>query len=481
MRFKTEPFRHQLEEFERSRAFPARAILWEQGTGKTKLAIDTAAWLFLEGQIRGVLVVAPNGVHENWVTDELPRHVSPDVRWAAHSYSSRRAGTKDHARRLAELGRFDGLAVLAMSYDAFMTGAGRDAAERFMASRRCLMIADESHRIKTPSAKRTRAMVYGGRRAAFRRILTGTPITNKPFDIYTQIKFLDENFWKREGRHLGIADYTSFKTYFGIWEERINNSTGGRFQHCVAFRHLDQLKEIVDRIATRVTKDDVLDLPPKVYTQRYFDLSPAQERAYREVKENLMTVLASGETITTQLVIVQLLRLQQIACGYVPHDDCETIEDFPENPRLSALLDALEDVEGKAIIFARFRRDVDKIMEALGPEAVRYDGAVDEVGRFAARHRFQDGDARWFVGNPAAAGTGLTLHAAATVVYYSNSFNLEHRLQSEDRAHRIGQTRSVRYVDLMASGTVDVHIVEALRKKIDIAAKITGDEIRTWL
>jgi SNF2 family DNA or RNA helicase len=120
-------------------------------------------------------------------------------------------------------------------------------------------------------------------------------------------------------------------------------------------------------------------------------------------------------------------------------------------------------------------------MALLGDEAVRYDGAVDEDGRLAARRRFQDGDARWFVGNPACAGTGLTLTAAATVVYYSNSFNLEHRLQSEDRAHRIGQRNAVRYVDLVAKGTVDSKIVAALRDKLDVASQITGDAARAWL
>lgn len=474
--FKTRPFKHQLGEWLTSRNLKYRALLHEQGTGKTKVILDTAAYLYATGEIDGVLIIAPNGVHENWVLDEIPTHLAIN-KYQSHSYRSKSARTKWHQSACRQLTDFDGLAFLAMSYDAFMTKQGRRTAEDFLHRRKVLFTADESQRIKSPSAKRTRAIVATGKRAPYRRILTGTPMTNKPFDYYTQIRFLNPEFWKENG----FASYEAFKTYFGIWEQRINGQTGQRFNQVVAFKNLDHLQRILKPISTRVLKSEVLDLPPKLYQKRYFDITSEQRQLYDSLKSDFLAYLNSGEMVTAQLIIVRLLRLQQITCGYIPSDDCETINRFDENPRMKALLDLLEDVETKAIIWARFREDINQICEALGDEAVRYDGAVDERGRLNARRRFQEGDARWFVGNPAAAGVGLTLHAAQTVIYYSNSFNLEHRLQSEDRAHRIGQEHAVYYIDLQAQDTVDTHITQALMKKLDISSKITGDKIKEWL
>lgn len=479
MKFKTYPaFDHQHDEWKLHRATEIRGLLWEQGVGKSRTVLDQSAWLYLQDRlIDGLLILAPNGVHENWITDEIPVHLIEDVPWDGDSYYTSKSKTKRHKARMQEIINYEGLAILAMSYDAFMTKQGKATVDEFLAKRKTFYVCDESQRIKTPGAKRTRSVVYSGRRATYKRILTGTPVTNSPFDIYSQIKFLDEHFWKKNG----FASYEAFKTHFGIWEARINNKTGGRFNQVVAFKNLDQLSEIVATICSRVTKEEALDLPPKIYTKRYFNLSAEQRRIYKGLKEDFMVFLDNGDMITAPLVITQMLRLQQVTCGYVPSDDCEKLHHLPENPRLKLLLDTLSDVEGQAIIFARFRQDIDQICRELGEHAVRYDGAVKGPARAEARKRFQAGDVRFFVGNPAAAGTGLTLHAAKTVIYYSNSFNLEHRLQSEDRAHRIGQNHSVRYIDLVAQGTLDSYIVSALRRKLNIASQITGDKIREWL
>lgn len=476
MEFKTAPFSHQLEEWDKHRDDRIRALFWEQGTGKTKEVIDQAAWLFLKGEIDALLVLAPNGVHENWATDELPDHCP--VPYRAHSWSTKSATTRWHRASAQETLESPHLAVLLMSYDGFMTQNGRKFARLFADQRRALGVLDESQRIKTPGAKRTRSVVAFGNHLRIKRILSGTPVTNKPFDIYPQLKFLDKDFWKSHG----FASYEAFKTYFGVWEDRVNGHTGQRFKQCVYFKNLDQLNEIVRSVSSRVTKEKVLDLPDKVHSKRYFSLTARQRRAYDQVKNEFLTLLDSGELVTAPLVITRILRLQQITCGYLPSDDCENLNPFPENPRMRLLLDTLTDVEGKAIIFARFRHDIVQLVEELGPACVRYDGQVSDADRLEARRRFQDPDGpRFFVGNPAACATGLTLHRAKTVIYYSNSFDLEHRLQSEDRAHRIGQTDHVRYIDLVAEGTVDAKIVASLRNKLSIASKITGDEVREWL
>lgn len=489
---KLPPFPHQKEEWEVSRSMLSRAILWEQGTGKTKLVIDTAAWMYGHDVIDAILVLAPNGVHENWVTDELPAHMPDDVDWKAFTYQSKRAKTKWHQLECKKTLEYSGLSIVCMSYDAFMTKrskawiGGMRFARKFLDKRRVLYVADESQRIKTPNAKRTKSVVASAKYARSRRILSGTPVTKNPFDIYSQLKFLDVDFWKKRG----FASYEAFKTHFGIWESfEVKDEDGnvtGRFTKAVAFKHLSQLHEIVMDVGSRITKEDAnLGLPPKLYTKRYHELGTEQARIYKELKEDFLAFLDSGEVITAPIVVTQLLRLQQIICGYVPDDmDSTVLHRMPDNPRLKLLLDTVSDVEeGKVIVWARFREDVSQIMEALGDAAVRYDGLTKQEDRLVARKRFQDPEdpVKYFVANPAAAATGLTLTQARTVIYYSNSFDLEHRLQSEDRAHRIGQEHPVLYVDLAARGTVDTKIIWSLRNKKGIATEIMGDKARDWI
>jgi SNF2 family DNA or RNA helicase len=490
MRFKTEPFAHQREEWDLSRDFETRALFWEMGTGKSKTTIDTAAHLYETGKIDAFLVVAPNGVHTNWVNDELPAHMPNEVPLRAFAYSSKRAKTKKHQRAIDAVLHHDGLAFLGMSYSGIMTKAGRAFARKFLERRKVFYVLDESQRIKTPGAKRTKALIASGKLATHKRILTGTPITKNPFDVYTQLRFLDADFWKAHG----FASFQAFKTHFGIWQERINGATGQRFPDLVAFRDLPRLKEIVGTIASRITKDEVLDLPPKLYSKRYFDLSSEQARLYRELRDEYITFLGSGEMVTAPMAITRLLRLQQVLCGYLPGDDSDRLTLLDENPRLDLLREIVNDLDKAAIIWARFRQDVDQICGLLGDRCVRYDGKVGEDDRELAKRRFQGGDVQFFVGNPAAAATGLTLHAASTAIYYSNSFDLEHRLQSEDRNHRIGQDGEiitvdedgnpvvgVSYIDVLAHGTVGPYIVRALRNKRNVAAEITGDELASWL
>jgi len=505
--FKTEPFKHQAEEFEASGNEYIRGVLWEQGTGKSKLTLDTAANLYCKGEIDAVLVIAPNGVHGNWIFDEIPAHVHETIAVASVEWESKKVKTKKYQRKLEALLAHKGMAFLAMNYETFARkAAGREFADRFVAERKVLFICDESQRIKTASAKRTRAICRIGRKfprgkpyienIPYRRILSGTPVTNAPLDIYAQLKFLDWDLWSNEG----FGSYESFKTHFGIYEKMVKTLDGqykkqnectpqeirqatGRFERVVAYRNLSQMQMIVEKYCSRVLKEDVLDLPAKIYTKRYFDMGPKQRKLYETIRDDFMAFMEDGSLVTAPMIITRLLRLQQITSGYMPGDDCETMHFLPDNPRMSALLDTLEDVNGKAIIWARFRQDINQIMAELGEHAVRYDGSVSYDQRMENRRRFQDPNdsARFFVANPAAGATGLTLTEASTVIYYSNSFKLEDRLQSEDRAHRIGQKDNVRYIDLIASGTVDARIVDSLRKKLDVASQVTGDRLKEWL
>lgn len=492
---KTKPFEHQRVELEEHWSDDVRAIFWEMGVGKTWLAINTAGMLYDRGTIDALLVVAPNGVHRNWIEREVPAHLPDSVSARTMFWESKRAGTKRQAEEFAALLAHEGLAVLTMSYDATITPRGNAAAMEFLIKRTGLLVLDESTRIKTPGAARTKRILALGKYAPVRRILTGTPVTNGPFDVYSQVRFLVPDFWREHQ----LGTFATFKAYFAIIERRENHTQRRMYDHVVAYRRLDRLQEMLRGISTRVTKDEALDLPPKLYTERPYEPTAQQVALYRQLRDEYIVWLDSGEPVTADMAITRLLRLQQILCGYLPSDDFNETEPAGEgpwgtspcdlkegNPRLAALMEVVAELprERKAIIWARFRRDVDIIMAALaeaGEAAVRYDGKVDNDARAGALQRFQDGDARFFVANPAAGGMGLTLTAATTVIYYSNDFNLENRLQSEDRAHRIGQEHPVLYVDLVAIGTVDQHVVQALQKKVNIASQITGDGLKRWL
>ena len=205
---------------------------------------------------------------------------------------------------------------------------------------------------------------------------------------------------------------------------------------------------------------------------------------YKDLQKEAMTLLESGDLVTAPQVITQMLRIQQLLSGHIKTDDGDLLE-IPTQ-RLSAMMDCIEEVSGKIIIWSRFRYDIVHIQNELAKvygkdSVVSYYGDTSEQDRQIAIDRFQHGTARFFVANPATAGYGLTLTEANTVIYYANDFNLETRIQSEDRCHRIGQRNPVTYIDLIADGTIDEKIVKALRDKIDIGAKVLGEEAREWL
>lgn len=481
--FKTDPRPYQLQELREHGHDAYRGLFWEQGVGKTKPIIDTVAELFTEGEIDGLMVLAPNGVHQNWVNEEIPKHLVDDVFRKTRCHIHFSTDTKKHRSSFEGTLAHEGLAVLVMSYDAVRTDRGQKAWKRFLTDRRCLYVLDESQRIKTPGAKQSKRILgsASAKAAPFRRCLSGTPIDNSPFDLYNQLRFLKPDIW----RDLGISSFAAFKSYFGIWETFTNSQTGRGFQNCVAYRNLEKLNEKLLEVGSRLTKAEVLpDLPPKIFSKRYVELSPEQRRLYQNLRDDYMIELAEGD-ITAPLAIVRLLRFQQIVCGYLPisDDDPTLVPIGDSNPRLSLLAETCEDIGHKCIIWARFTRDIELITQhkTFRGRCVRVDGSVTGPPRAKALAAFQEGDVQFLIANPAAIGTGVTLHSAQTVIYYSNSFKLSDRLQSEDRAHRFGLKHAVHYIDLVARGTVDVRIIESLRTKVNVASQITGDTLAEWI
>ena len=476
-KFKTKPYEHQVKALEKSWAQKTYALFMEMGTGKSKVLVDNIAMLYDRGAIRGALIVAPKGVYKNWNDIEMPVHL-PDhvehtkVMWEANI-------TKKKQLELDTL--FDGgtdLKILIMNVEAFSTNKGLDFAHSFLNifMGKALIGIDESTTIKNPTAKRTKNILTIGNLASYRRILTGSPVTKSPLDLFSQCKFLDPY-------HLGYDSYYAYRSRYAHMLDR--NFGGRRVQIVGSYRRLDELAKKLESFSYRVLKEDCLDLPDKVFVTRNVELTDEQKKLYATMKSAAIAMI-EGKVMSSANALTQMMRLHQITCGTFKADD-GTVRQVPSN-RLNELMNVVEETDGKVIIWATYREDIKKIVEALKKaygeaSTVEYHGGVDATLRQDHIAQFQDvkGPTRYFVGNPQTGGYGITLTAANTVIYFSNSYDLEKRLQSEDRAHRIGQTGSVLYIDLIAEKTIDERIVKALKQKINIANEIMGEDLKNWI
>lgn len=457
-----------------------RALWWDMGTGKTRATLELIARLAREGRITKAVVVAPPGVNTNWHRDEIPRFLCHPH--AAFAWSTHQRRNKSFRAEWEQFLAYPGLRVLTVSSGALMTNDSAGEVKDFMDSvGETMLVVDEASMIKTPGAKITKRVRAAGNHARYRRILNGTPGVDSPFEVYTQVKFADPWYWERA---LGIRDFAGFKTYFADWKKSYGN--GREYDELVSYKNLPQIRTALESVGTIVRKSEVLELPEKIFMRRYFELSQEQRRVYNELRDEFMTELA-GDLITAELAIVRMTRLQQITSGFLPGEDGEELRPLGDAyPRISALEDTIAELPAaaQAIIWSKYNIDVDSIctlLTKLGKTYVRYDGRCSEELKTAAREAFQAGRAQFFVSKPSAAGRGLTLTAATFVIYYNCSYSLDQRLQSEDRAHRIGQTRSVTYVDLVARGTIDETILDRLVEKREALRESSGADFTSWL
>ncbi len=450
------------------------AYFMEMGTGKTKVLIDNLAMLYDKGKVNGALIIAPKGVVGTWYNNELPTHLPSHIAHVTTLWQSNI--TKKQQEKLESLFEVEeSLHILIMNVEAFSTTKGMEFANKFLSCHETLMAIDESTTIKTPTAKRTKNIIKLAAAAKYRRIMTGSPVTKNPLDLYTQCDFLSP--W--------LLDFTSYYAFRNRYAEmKTLHMHGRQIQVVNGFKNLGELSDKLKGFSYRVLKEDCLDLPDKIFIKREISLTPDQRKLYEQMKKEAIAIL-KGKQSTTVNTLTQLMRLQQITCGHFTADDGAT-QPIPNN-RITELMDVLEETEGKAIIWAHYQYDITNIIEAVskkyGQESiVDYYGLTPQENRQPHIKRFQDDPkCRFIVGTPSTGGYGITLTAANTVIYYSNGYDLEKRLQSEDRAHRIGQKKSVTYVDLMADDTVDEKIVQALRKKINIASEVLGEELRSWI
>jgi len=468
-RFKTKPFKHQLKALEKSWSKEAWAWFMEMGTGKTKVCIDNIAMLYDRGKINSALVIAPNGIKRNWrkeLSVHMPDHVEyMDAVWVA----SPKKQEQIELMNVCQMS--DKLQILIMNIEALSTGRGVDFARSFLLPGSTLMVIDESTTIKNHAARRTKNIMKISNLAKYRRIMTGSPVTKSPLDLFSQVEFLGP--WLLEQ-----SNYYAFRARYAIIQQR--NVGSHSFQHVVSYQRLDELTAILREFSTRILKEDCLDLPDKVYTKRVVSMTPEQLKAYVEMKKQAMTFFEENP-MTAASVLTQMTRLHQIVCGHVKTDDGQVRT--LKNNRIKELLQVLEETDGKVIIWAVFRHDIQTIEKEIaneyGKETVAsYYGDTKDSIRQSIVDSFMDSDSdlRFFIGNPKTGGYGLTLTCSHTVVYYSNDYSLEVRMQSEDRAHRIGQKDKVTYVDLMTEGTIDEKIVNSLNNKIDLASQVMGED-----
>tara|TARA_S200002703_G_scaffold137729_1_gene127650 strand:+ start:11486 stop:12937 length:1452 start_codon:yes stop_codon:yes gene_type:complete len=480
-KFKTTPYEHQKTVFDQSWTSSMYALFMEMGTGKSKVAIDTMGALFKRKDIDTALILAPKGVYDNWVRKEIPAHLPDDiptriVRWQPNFTKKFTQEIKDIAlRENREPGT---LHILIMNIEALSTKKGAASAIKFLQlNPNNISIVDESTTIKNRKAQRTKTVLEIGRASKYRRILTGSPITKTPMDLFSQCAYLGDDA-------LGYTNYYAFQNRYAVTQQR---SMGHRsFQKIVGFRRLEELTDKLDQFSARVLKRDCLDLPDKVYMARNVPLTTEQVKVYGQMKELALAQMEGGELATTASVLTQIMRLQSIVCGHLRTDDGE-IQSIKNN-RLPELMNVVEEAQGKVIIWATFTQDLLNIQEALsevyGEDSVAiYYGSTPQDERQDIVDKFQDTESplRFFVGQPKTGGYGITLTAADTVVYYSNSYDLELRLQSEDRAHRIGQENRVTYIDLVSRETIDEVILNALRQKINLASTVLNEDFGEWL
>jgi len=476
-KFKTKPYAHQLKALERSWNREYFAYFMEMGTGKSKVLIDNASMLYDRGEINGLLLIAPKGVYKNWYKNEIPTHMVNHIEKKVVLWET----SNSSAEKIKELNTLFATGtdfhILIMNVEALSYPKATEFAKRFLSCHKAMMAIDESTTIKTPTANRTRNIISLKPLTKYRRILTGSPITNSPLDLFSQAVFLDNYI-------LGFDSFWAYRAHYCIMKTMNLGSRSVTVPIGPNKRTLPELEEKIKKFSERVLKDDCLDLPKKTYVTREIELTGIQRKLYNEMRKYALSQL-DGKVCSTSTVMVQLLRLHQISCGYHPNDD-GTVQELPCN-RLTELMDILWELSGKAVIWSYYQKDVERIIQEIkkqfGEESVvDYYGLTPQNERQQNIEKFQNNPkCRFFVGTTQTGGYGITLTAASTMIYYSNGYDLEKRLQSEARIDRIGQTKPMTYIDLVAEDTIDNKVQKALRTKMNIASDVMGEELKQWI
>lgn len=480
-RYKTKPFDHQDRIFKKRRTKKAFGLFGEQGTGKTKILLDIAAWLYIRDHIDFVLIIAPNDVHANWIDQEIPIHLAlPDSQYSAATFRSqmRVLDEKKVVQTLDPDSLDDKLGIVAMNIESVIWPKGKGLIDFICNHYRVMCIVDESDRIGNQGAQVTKHLLKIRRKFACRWIATGTPLDSSPLAAWSQFGFLNIDIPLVTDMAWG-----AFRVFYSVMQSKkviTKKKKTKRVKFVVGHRNLAKLKAAIEPYHERVLKKDCLDLPPKLYKTIRFPMSKEQNRLYQEMKEHMITEY-EGVEIFAQIPIVKLLRLSRISGGFADKglpikDGCAKLEYIKnEVPRMGQ--------STKVIIWCRFIDEMEAVYSLLPPEqTLRYWGETSKDERAVAKKRFRtDDQIRFMVANPTVAGVGLTLIESTISIYYSNNYQLRIRRQSEDRNHRIGQTNKVLYIDLVTENTIDESVLKSLRAKKNLSDFVLNDPIETWI
>ena len=469
--YKTKPYEHQRQALRESAEKVQWAYFMEMGTGKTKVTIDNMAYLFFKRQIDAVLVIAPKSVYLNWEL-EINTHIPEQLKYKIYKWNI------DKPKDYHALNNFKDLKIFLMNVEALSTKRGFEGAKDFLITNKLnFVVLDESTTIKNRSAKRTKNILELRKLSHTRRILTGSPITKSPLDLFTQCQFLSPEL-------LGFSSYLAFRNRYAEMTDIPVGS--GRFISVPKYyKRIEELEHKLKQFSTRIRKDQCLDLKPKVRQKRYIELEGENKNIYNRLRTSALAIVEDS-TISFSNKLTEIIKLHQVCNGFTKNDEGEILELHQQ--KIKALDEILDETDGKVIIWANYIYNIESIIKFLekkyGKESVvSVYGAIDVETRKEAVHRIQtDPKTRFLVGNPTTGGFGLTLTAVNTVIYFSNNYNLEVRKQSEDRAHRMGQKGTVVYIDIVAKDTLDEAIMKSLVSKGQLAAKTLGEEdLRDWL
>jgi len=466
MIYKTKPFQHQKDAVERFVTEPYGALFCEMGTGKTKIVLD----IIQNAKDKvDVVVIAPNGLHHNWAINEIPAHFANNVEVFCWN------GPIKTKKRKQEFARFVNntteTRIFLINVEALRTAAGYETCDKFLNSSvsQRHMIVDESTCIKNPKAIQTKRVITLSDKADCKWILNGTPITQSPLDLFTQCRFLSKDA-------IPFNTYTAFKHSFAI--ETVVTMGSRAFRKVIGYQNLERLTKLLEPFTLRIEKKDCLDLPSKTFMQHAIELTPKQQRVYDSMKNDCLALLDSGDLVTSTLALTKIVKLHQILTGFVTDD--EGTEHAIENNRIAALMQIAETTQ-PLVVFCAYKFNIKQIKEELSKrfpdkKIAEYHGDVSDRVRNQAVQDFQNGNADFFLATSAGA-KGLTLHRASTMVYYSNNYSLETRLQSQDRIHRIGQDKKCTYIDLVVPQTVDDAILKRLEEKKELSSMVLDDLI----
>ena len=469
--YKTKPYEHQRSALNQSANQKEWAYFMEMGTGKTKVTIDNFAYLYFTKKINAVLIIAHKSVYTIW-ENEIQIHLPNEIKYKIYKWNI------DKPKDYVNLNKSQDFRIFLINVEALSTKRGLDVCVDYLSKNTSnFVVLDESTTIKNRTAKRSRNILKLRSLSRIRRILTGSPITKSPLDLYTQCQFLNPQL-------LGFTSYLTFRNRYAEMGDIPVGS--GRFISIPKYyKRLDELEDKLKTFSTRIRKDQCLDLKPKIRQKRYIDLEGDNKTLYERLRVHALAIVENS-TISFSNKLTEIIKLHQVCNGFTKNDDGELMQLHKQ--KLNALEEIIDETDGKIIVFANYIYNINEIVTFLQHKygknsTVSIYGAVNVEDRTKAVKRIQeDKNTRFIVINPTTGGFGLTLTACNTVIYFSNNYNLEVRMQSEDRAHRMGQKGSVVYIDIVARNTLDEAIMKSLVNKGKIAAKTLGEEdLRSWL